>query len=248
VGPAYFVEYVRFLRLLLIIVLPIVAAVLVITQALSGAGIGEVMGGTFATVLSVGVHMTFWITLLFVVLERTGTKAPELAFDLDQLPVPATSATPKLSDLVATLAFLLFVVGALVWQQMSSVFTDAAGDPIPLLQPDLWTLWIPVFIGLCALTLVHAVVLYSVGRWTVPLLVTVTLLNLGSAGVVIWLLVSGRLLNLDYFAEFGWKHLFQPGGAGTILTVLGIVVIAIGGIVDAAVKTRRSLDGSGRRA
>lgn len=241
VGPAYYVEYVRFLRLLLVIVLPIVAAVLIVTQALAGANIGQVFGGTFGTVLTVAVHMVFWITLLFVVLERTGTKAPVIAFDLDELPVPTTETTPKLSDLVATVAFLLFTVGALVWQQMSSVFTDADGTPIPVLQPDLWTLWIPVFIGLCALTLVHAVVLYSVGRWTVPLLVTVALLNLASAAAVIWLLVTGRLLNPAYFAEFGWDDVFAVDGVGTIVTVLGVTVIAIGGIVDAAVKTRRTL-------
>lgn len=241
VGPAYYVEYVRFLRLLLVIVLPIVAAVLVVTQVLAGGHGGQALGGTLATVLTVGVHLVFWITLLFVVLERTGTKAPVVAFDLDDLPMPATETTPKLSDLVATLAFLLFTVGALVWQQMSSVFDDADGEPIPVLQPGLWTLWIPVFIGLCALTLVHAVVLYSVGRWTVPLLVTVALLNVVSAGVVIWLLVTGQLLNPAYFAEFGWDDIFAVDGVGTIVTILGVTVIAIGGIIDAAVKTRRTI-------
>jgi hypothetical protein len=241
VGPAYYVEYVRFLRLLLVIVLPIVAAVLVVTQVLAGANVGQVVGGGFATLLTVAVHMVFWITLLFVVLERTGTKAPVIAFDLDDLPLPATETTPKLSDLVATLVFLLFTVGALAWQQMSSVFLDGEGNPIPLLQPDLWALWIPVFIALCALTLVHAVVLYSVGRWTVPLLVTVVLLNLASAAVVVWLLVTGRLLNPAFFAEFGWDDVFAIDGVGTIVTVLGVIVIAIGGILDAAVKTRRTL-------
>jgi hypothetical protein len=243
VGPAYYVEYVRFLRLLLVIVLPIVAAVLVVTQVLAGADIGQVFGGAVATLLTVAVHMVFWITLLFVVLERTGTKAPVISFDLDDLPLPATETTPKLSDLVATVVFLLFTVGAIVWQQMSSVFTDASGQPIPVLQPDLWTLWIPVFIALCALTLVHAVVLYSVGRWTVPLLVTVVLLNLVTAAVVIWLLVAGRLLNPEFFAEFGWNDVFAVDGVGTIVTILGVVVIAIGGILDAAVKTRRTLAG-----
>ena len=70
---------------------------------------------------------------------------------------------------------------------------------------------------------------------------TVALLNLASAAVVIWLLVTGQLLNPAYFAEFGWDDVFAVDGVGTIVTVLGVTVIAIGGIVDAAVKTRRTL-------
>jgi len=73
--------------------------------------------------------------------------------------------------------------------------------------------------------------------------VTVVLLNLASAAVVIWLLVGGRLLNPEFFAELGWDDVFTVGGVGTIVTILGVTVIAIGGILDAAVKTRRTLAG-----
>jgi hypothetical protein len=93
------------------------------------------------------------------------------------------------------------------------------------------------------LTLLHAAVLYSVGRWTVPLLVTMVLLNLVSGALVIWLLLTGQLLNPAYFAEFGWSDVVAPDGVGMVVTVLVVVGVTVGGIIDGAVKTRKAVAG-----
>ena len=69
--------------------------------------------------LAVGVHLCFWTTVVFVVLERSGAKSPLTPFDLTNLPTLPTVDTPKLSELVVTAVFALFTVGAIFWQQMS---------------------------------------------------------------------------------------------------------------------------------
>jgi len=243
IGPALYVDYVRLLKLLLVIVLPSAAGGLLIAKGIEGLEVGDLIGSTVTTVLAVGVHLCFWTTLVFVILERSGTKSPLTPFDLTNLPTLPTVDTPKLSELVVTAVFALFTVGAIFWQQMFSVFDDAEGRPIPVLDAGLWPVWVTVFIALAALTLLHAIVLFRVGRWTVSLLVGAILLNVVTVGILIWLLVTGQLLNPAYFAEFEWEHIVAPDGIGTLGAVLGLIVMALISIGDAALKTRRSLRG-----
>jgi hypothetical protein len=240
IGPALYVDYVKLLRLLLVIVLPCATVAVLLAQLLGGAGVGEVFGATVATVIGVGVHLCFWTTLLFVVLERTGSKAPLAPFDPALLPaVPAKGATTA-SDLIGSVLFLVFTVGAILWQQNSSVFVDAAGDPIPVLDPALWSFWLPYFIALAVLTFVHGVVLFQVGRWSLPLAIANVVLNLATAVPLIGLILTGGLYNEPFFAAFDWDQVVAPDGVATVPTVLAIAVIAIAGSVDGFVKVRRS--------
>ena len=243
IGPALYVDYVRLLKLLLVIVLPSAAFGLIIAKSIEGMELGELIGSTVTTLLAVGVHLCFWTTLVFVIFERTGAKYPLTPFELTNLPTLPTVDTPKLSELVVTAVFTLFTVGAIFWQQMFSVFDDADGRPIPVLDEGLWAVWIPVFIALAVLTLIHSIVLYRVGRWNVPLAVAAVVLNIVTIGILIWLLVTGQLLNPAYFAAFEWEHVVAPDGIGTVGAVLGLAAVAIFSIVDAVLKTRRSLRG-----
>ena len=243
IGPALYVDYVRMLKLLLVVVLPATTLGLLIAKSLEGAEVGDIIGSTVTTVLAVGVHLSFWTTLVFAILERSGTKSPLAPFDLTNLPTLPTADTPKLSELVVTAVFVLFTVGAIFWQQMFSVFDDADGHPIPLLDAGLWPFWVAVLIALALLTLLRAIVLFRIGRWTVPLMIGAILLNIVGVGILIWLQVTGQLLNPAYFAEFEWEHIVAPDGIGTAGVVLGLSAMAIASIVDAVLKTRRSLRG-----
>ena len=55
---------------------PFAAFGVALGQTLAGASIGEVIGSTVAGVIGVIVHLCFWMTLVFAILERTG-KSPE---------------------------------------------------------------------------------------------------------------------------------------------------------------------------
>ncbi len=240
IGPDLYVDYVKLLRLLLVLVVPISAVVLLFVNALGGATVGELIGGTVTTILTVGVHLCFWTTLVFVFLERTGTKAPLAPFDPALLaPVPEKNA-PKISELVATLIFFVFTAGGIVWQQFSSVFVDSSGAPIPMLNPALWSFWLPYFIALAVLTAVHAIVVWRAGRWTWPLAAANVVLNAAVAIPLIWLLLSEQLLNRAFFADFGWAAAIAPGGEASTAAALAIGILAFIMSVDGFVKVRRS--------
>jgi len=240
IGPKYYVDYLRLLKVLYAVVLPIATAGVLLGVVLGGSGFGEAVGTAAVAAIGIAVHIGFWTTLVFAILERSGSPAPLTEFDPEELPVPAAKGAPPLSDMVATVIGVLFAIGGLLWQQISSVFRDAAGAPIPMLQPDLWSFWLPYFFVVLALTAVHAVVLYRTGRWTVVLAITSGVLNLAGAVPLIWLTLTGRLFNPEFFARFEWDGVVAPGGIGATGIAVALGVTAVWAIIDGAIKTGRS--------
>lgn len=240
IGPELFVDYARLLKVLLAVVLPIVVVVLAVIGIFAGDGVGATIGTGIGTTLTVGVHMCFWTTLAFVILERTGNRRPLSAFDPDQLPALPVTDRVKASDMVATAVYVVITIGALFWQQNSSIFTTAEGASIPILDPALWSFWLPFLIAMSLLLLVHAVVVYRAGRWTWVLAVAHAVIQLAAGIPVVVLLVTGRLLNPAFFAQFGADAVMRPGGAGNLATAVAITLIVLGAIVDRFVKTART--------
>jgi hypothetical protein len=248
IGPDLYVDYVRLLKLLLWIVLPIVTITLFVINALTGAGPGELFGGTIGILLGVGVHLCFWVTLVFVIIERTGPAKRSGAkgfpgstpFDPDELPAIATGSTGGRSELIASLVFALLVPVALVWQQNSSNFRDADGAPIPVIDPALWSFWLPYLIGLAVLTGVFAVVLYRVGRWTWPLVAGNAVLTIATLGPIAWLIWTGAALNETYLDRLGWADFVAAGSPSATLTAVILLGIGAWSIIDSVIKTVRA--------
>ncbi|MCU1412585.1 MAG: hypothetical protein JWR04_3292 [Rhodoglobus sp.] len=237
IGPAYYFDYIRLLKLLYVLVLPITAATVFLVQLLTGAGIGAIVGSVIGTAIEVAVHLGFWTTLVFAIITRSEkARKPVASWSLESLP-ERTSPRVGIPELVASVVFLLFFAGAIVWQQYNSVFTDASGSPIPVLQPDLWTLWIPYVFGLIALELVFAIVLYRTG-WNWPLALVNVVLNVAFLVPAIWLVVNDRVLNHAFLSKLGWPDDLGMSVIAPIL-VLVFVGVAAGDVIDGMVKARR---------
>jgi hypothetical protein len=245
IGPDLYVDYVRLLKLLLVIVVPIVAITTFVINALTGEEPGTLIGGTIGLVLSVGVHLCFWVTVVFVLVERTGAaKSSGLKrnapFDPDELPAISTGTTGGRSELIASLVFSLLVPVALVWQHISSNFEDADGAPIPVINPDLWSFWLPYLIALAVLTAMFAVVLYRVGRWTWPLVVINAIITIATIGPIVWLVATGSALNAAYLDRLGWADFVAAGSPGATIASIALVAIAGWAIADSAIKAVRA--------
>jgi hypothetical protein len=242
IGPDLYVDYVRLLKLLAVTVIPIVAITLFVINALTGAAPGELIGSTIGIVISVGVHLGFWVTLVFAIVERTGAARTsglkdDAPFDPANLPAIATGTSGGRSELIASLVFSLLVPVALVWQQISSTFEDADGTPIPVINPDLWSFWLPYLIALALLTAMFAVVLYRVGRWTWPLVVVNAVITIATIGPIVWLVSTGAALNEAYLDRLGWADFVAAGSPGATVTSIALVAIAGWAIADSVIKT-----------
>lgn len=244
IGPALFPDYIRLLRVLYFIVWPIVVVVvflsLLLAKSLDGEGLGSAMGPIWSTLIGVGVHLGFWTTLVFAVLERTTPQGRSLTkWDPSTLPQVPVKGTIRSLDTGAAVVWLTLYIAALIGQQFFSPLQNAAGDPMPVLDPALWPFWLPYFIGLALLEIVLAIVVHRVGRWTVHLAVANTVLAGAFAIPAIMLLRAGSVMNPEFAERLDLTALFAEGGVVTIVLVFVTGVLAAADAADGFVKALR---------
>ena len=258
IGPQYYLEWWRLLKLLLWIV-PVCAAFGVsFAMALGGSSFGEIVGAIVPLLIAVIVHLTFWITLVFAIVERSKSKLPAMPsvtvatpggrnrltargfmeeWTPDMLPEPRPRGV-GFGDMVASLAFLAIMVGVVLWDQFVGFIPAEPG--LSFLDPGLWPWWIVGLFVVMALEAALAVVVYALGRWTIALAVINGILNLVIAVPALWLLFEGRLINPVYFPTILGDDGAQVGGIVSVAAGFVIVGVAVWDTVDAALKAVRA--------
>jgi hypothetical protein len=193
IGPAYFGHYVKLLRTLLFVVLPIVGVASLIAQALTGASPIEGVLSALGVVFQVGVQIAFWVTVVFAVLERSHTPMPTRAWTLDDLP-EVVNRRIGLGETVFGISVLTVLMWAIIWQRDHWLVT-VDGVLVPVLNPAAWSPWIALLLVVLLAMVVLEIVKYRAGRWTLRLATWNTVLNLGFACIVVVLWAQGSLLS-----------------------------------------------------
>lgn len=207
IGPDLFLDWWRLLKTLLIIVVPLaVVANLVIKLALDPADIGGAIGSAIGLGLGVVVHIAFWVTLAFYILQSTGTRRSELGlapWTPEQLPQLPRRSQVSLADTVASVIMLGIFIAVLIWQHFGSALY-LNGEPVPVLNEGLWSFWLPYVIVLLAVEIAFAVALYLRGYWTWGFAAANTVLGLLFMVPVLWLLATDQVYNWAFLAEANW--------------------------------------------
>lgn len=232
IGPRYFLSWLRLLKTIALVALPFGTAGILLGQLISGAPAGQIVGATVSGALSIAVHVFFWVTLLFVIIERSGGAVPAGKWSVEQLPeIPDSGSTARRTDLIASLVFLALFIGALVWQHFGVVFLDGVRQPIPLLNPELWSFWIPYFILLLVLEAAFAVAVFRTG-WTWPLAVVNAVMNLAFVIPALWLFLAGSLLDPALLDVVGWPWSSSAGPVIVAATTVAVIAGAAWEIFD----------------
>lgn len=241
IGPRYFLEWKRLLILLLWIVPAAAAVGVLIGKLLDGAAAGEVIGTTVFVTTTTIVHVCFWVTLVFAVLERTTGRTGDrlIPWTIDSLPDPKQNGA-TLVDLIAAIVLLVALAALMLWDL---AFGFVPGERVSFLASALWPTTSLILFTLMAVTIGVAVLAYRAGRLTYPL-ATVNAL-VGVAVVVTLLSVPGGftdgLLNRAFF-----DTVIPADSAAEVHHVLGVVTwVFVGGIVvwsaiDGFLKARRA--------
>jgi hypothetical protein len=240
VGPRYYLQWWRLLKLLLWIVIPCAVFGVSLAMVLDGATFGEIMGAIWPLALTVGVQLAFWTTLVFVIVERTQARGSSLPFEpwtVDQLPEPRPRGA-GLGDLVATLVFLALAAGAILWDLFVGFVPTEPG--LSFLDPGLWPAWILGLFAVMALEAGLAITVYALGRWTVWLAVVNGVLNAAIAIPAILLLMRGELLNPEFFPAVIGDGGAEVGAIVSVVTGFGIAAIAVWDTIDGALKAYRA--------
>ena len=135
----------------------------------SGKPVGEAIVGGLGVAFTVAVQLVFWFTLVFAIAERTGHR-PSCAvhgqpWSPDQLPELPAPDRMSLGEAVASIAFAVFVVVAIVWEQVAAADRDR-GHRLPAVRSDDLVLVAVVRPGAGRRRSCSRIALYLRGRWT----------------------------------------------------------------------------------
>ncbi len=246
IGPDLFVEYRQLLTVLIGIVVPIVGVVLASIQLGTGAGYGDALLEGIGGAWTVGMHIFFWVTLTFALVDRAESAkwgktelraATSWTVDkLPELPSPGRVGVGETIGEVLTLA--LSIVGLLFLRGFAPV-TDAAGDPVPLLDPGLWTFWVPYLIAVLISIIGFEIVKLMVGRWTMGLAVAHAVLQAAFALPFAYLALSGAIINPDFAEAIGWPLLAEGNGPVMVITAASVLLVTAWEVVDGFRRARR---------
>jgi hypothetical protein len=225
IGPAYFFDYRRLLTILLAVVTPSVFGALMLAQLIAGIDPLTAAGTAFSVAVSVAVQVCFWTTIAFAVIERTakGRPAKFATWKPESLTqVPTAERIGIGSTIAGVLAYLLFI-GLILWQQNIWVVKTAGGEPIAVLDPRLWSFWLPWFIGVAVLEILFVAVSFAVGHWTWALAWSNVALNLLFAVPAVWLFATDQVFNQPFLDSLP----LPTTVVGTVSTVFQFVIVVV---------------------
>jgi hypothetical protein len=193
IGPAYFSQYLQLVRTLLFIVVPIVGVVSLVAQALAAASPIEGVLSSLGVMFQVGVQITFWVTVVFALLERSHTPIPKREWTPDDLP-EVVQRRIGLGETVFGISVLILLIWAIVWQRDHWLVT-VGGTAVPVLNSASWSPWIVMVVILLVAMMLLEIIKYRTGHWTLRLATWNTVLNLGLVSIVVTLWAQGTLLS-----------------------------------------------------
>lgn len=248
IGPELFPAYRQLLTLLLAIVVPIAGIAVGVVEIATGGTIGNAIVEGGGTALQVAVHLAFWVTLIFALVERYDVardSAPTTGdlglgkWSVDRLPeLPSTriSISDTAGEVISSVLGIVFLLIArgLTW-------TDSqTGQQISILAPQLTDFWLPFLVVVLLIQIGFRIVLYMLGRWTLAMAVANTVIGLAFAFPAVYLAINGLLVNPAFATAVGYPPLAEGDGPVMVVIAIGIVLVTAWEIVDGFRQARRA--------
>lgn len=233
IGPRYYLDWLRLVKLLGWIVIPLATVGIALGQTLAGESLISIFAATLGGAISVAVHLVFWTTLVFAVVERSGAGTGPLApWTIDRLPLENPDTGARFRDVITSLVFLAVAAAAMVWDQLvGAVYIQ--GHWMSFLSPALWPWWFGGLLVAMGVEAILQLVVYLSGRWSAVLSTVNAALNIVIAASAIALLSQGMLLNPEF-----WTVAIPTPDAGKVFGIISVIT----GFAIAAVAVWDSLD------
>lgn len=244
IGPGMYPDYIRLIRLLPPIVLPIVLVANLLGRLTMDdeASWGSIVLDSWVVVLTVAVHLGFWVTLTFALIEWHRPEGerdrPLSEWKPDQLTSEVPWRNVGLGETIFQAGFSLVMTAVVAWQ-----FSGVGDDAVQVLNPDVDIIWKVALVGLFLFDAVVAIAVWRAGRWTPTLAAVNVASNAAAATLLVWLLSRGELLTdlpTVLGERFGWSTDWTLPSA---VVAVGIVLIALWDSVESVVKARRAMKG-----
>ncbi|PKQ25195.1 MAG: hypothetical protein CVT64_11320 [Actinobacteria bacterium HGW-Actinobacteria-4] len=242
IGPRFFLDYKRILILLLSIVVPIVTVVIGVTSTLGGASLGSAILEALMVGGQLIVHLFFWITLAAVVLERVAKPSDKLETEwtVGDLPEVVTNRI-SIGETLWSLVWIAIAASVIVWQQVQPFDLTRSGQPVPVLNPDLWTWAWPLILVLLATEAALVIRRHLAGIWTTASAALNAGLNAAYVIVLMALLTTGTLLNPAFVTQL--ENVTDPLGSALSIAAIASFVVLVAAILDTVEGWRKARRG-----
>jgi hypothetical protein len=252
IGPRYYDIYVSLLKL----ILPIAAIVSLFSVAIDAfftasdqsdliKVILETIGLAVKRVIEVGVNVFFWVTIVFAVTERLDkdkTQTP-LTANLKQWTVDDLKHVPYIPKKKAIRTGE--VVGAFLWTAIWSLFYFYADRfvgiysggqspvalKIPAFNQDVLLTLLPLVVIVIVLEVTLAVYKFIQRKWTIPLAIVNTIVELIGTIVFAVILLQPHVWNVEFISYLSKFKSVSVVGLNTGLIVLATIFTVLS-IVD----------------
>lgn len=230
VGPELYPDLVKLLRVILGATIPFVLLGMLIADTVEGRALGPTIGQAIWTSFNAGVHIIFWTTLVFWVIERTRrTRGPLTPWTLDDLPerieLGTTDRRFTTGEFLGAVGFQVIWVGALVALTRIPLLADEGGVRVPLLAQDLWSPWLTVLLAIAAVETLVTVLTWRRGTWGWTAAGVNVAANVLVALTLVHLLMTERLFNPAALA--GLQDVEKWGGVAATAIALTLVAVAL---------------------
>ncbi|HYH12463.1 MAG TPA: permease prefix domain 1-containing protein, partial [Thermomicrobiales bacterium] len=201
IGPDQYDTYIDLLRMLLTRVLPLITMIIFVVNLIGSdapvmSAVGSAVGEALLSTLWIGVMISFWVTVVFAVLERTGNPAISSGspWSVTDLPEEAPRRQITVADALTGLGFTLVIGTILVVVYRSGmdmyIGDEAVDGTVPFFDPEIPQTMAWLVIGLLVADAALEVVKLSIGFWTRP--ITVATILLAGVWAVVAMVIIGR--------------------------------------------------------
>jgi hypothetical protein len=197
-------------------------------------GIEELAGNVIETVYNIGLQILLWVTVGFVIAERTsgpaGPGKPAGLWTIDDLPEPPARRQITVGETALEIIALL-AAGVLTVIQHTRGFgffaasvADEDTRRLPLFNPDLTPAWAIPFFGLLVLSLVVAIARFRRGAWTLRIVLATVIDALLWIVFVSYLAASESIFNVDLMRRIDTNEDTWAAGGQANLAVAAVVI------------------------
>lgn len=234
IGPRWYATWKRVLIITEWSAVPAVAGVYLLAWFIAGEVDAGIIGTTWLVMLTTGIYVAFFTTVVFAAIDRApAQEQPEVAaWSPTHLPAGAgASPLERRIGLFAKLFWLAALVAIVVLQQFGPRRWGDLDGMLPVLDPALWSFWLPYFLVLVGLEAGMAFWVFR-SEWTWPAAVVNLLLALAWAVPSTWLIVTGQLFAPGFVEQFEAN---LDADAQQVLPILLVGGIVAGAVADAIV-------------
>ena len=253
IGPDYYDSYLALLKLVVMILIFVMAGITLLTWIVNppAGGVVKFMIDLFGGIISGAVNAAAWVTVIFVILERTQVPIPS-PFDKGQWKVEEllkdSSFIPR-SDSVAAIFFTVVFTALLYFRPNFIAFFSRGADgweSLPILDLEVLASYMPLIILLGVFEIALSIWKFVTRHWTLPLALANAVHNVASLILALVLLWDRRILNANFstrvaaVTNFSARSISRSLEIGVWIIIALIVLAFIGDSIATFAKVSRT--------